>query len=98
MFEEEKIVRVFRVTVKKVIERLLEIQECPIEKFQELVIEKFDGYDYEGEEELIGFESWGDITTDGEYQLTIKINHENAYEFTLHIKNLDNKITIFNVL
>lgn len=98
MFEEERIVKVFRVTVKKVIERLLEIQECPIEKFQDLVVEKFDGYDYEGEEELVGFESWDDISTNGEYKLTIKINHEHAYEFTLHIKNQNNKITIFNVL
>ena len=98
MFEEERIVKVFRVTVKKVIERLLEIQECPIEKFRDSVIEKFDGYDYEGEEELIGFETWGDISANGKYQLTIKINHEHAYEFTLHIKNQNNKITIFNVL
>ena len=98
MFEEERIVKVFRVTVKKVIERLLEIQDCPLEKFQELVIEKFDGYDYEGEEDLTGFETWVDISKNGEYQLLIKINHEHAYEFTLHIKNQENKISILNVL
>jgi len=98
MFEEKRVVKVFRVTVKKVIERLLEIQECPVDKFKELVIEKFDGYDYEGEEELIGFESWGDITTDGEYRLKTKIDHEYAYEFTIHITNKDKKITVTNVL
>ncbi len=98
MFEEEKVVKVFRVTVKKIIERLLEIKECPIHQFQELVIEQFDGYDYEDIEELIGFESWGDISQNGEHKLNIKINHEHAYEFTLHIKNKDNQITIINVL
>ena len=98
MFEEEKTIRIFRVTVKKVIERLLEIQNCPFEEFQELVIEKFDGYDYEDIEELTGFETWEDISKNGEYQLNIKINHPHAYEFTLYIKNQDNKITIFNVL
>lgn len=98
MFEEERVVKVFRVTVKKVIDRLLEIQSCPIEEFQELVIEKFDGYDYEGEEELIGFETWGDISPNGEYELSIKINHEYAYEFTIHIQNKDKKITVINIL
>ena len=98
MFEEERVVKVFRVTVKKVIERLLEIQECPVEEFKELIIEKFDGYDYEGEEELVGFDSWADITQNGEHKLDIKINHDHAYEFTIHIKNKDNKITVINVL
>jgi len=98
MFEEQRIVKVFRITVKKIIERLLEIKECPIEEFQKLVQEKFDGYDYEGEEEIIGFDSWDDITQNGEYQLSVKVNHEYAYEFTLYIKNKDNKITVFNVL
>jgi hypothetical protein len=98
MLEEKKTVKVFRVTVKKVIERLLEIQDCPLEEFKELLIEKFDGYDYEGEEELSGFETWEDISINGEYHLQIKINHDYAYQFTLHIKNQDNKITIFNVL
>lgn len=98
MFEEERMIRVYRVTVKKVIERLLEIQECPIEEFQELVIEKFDGYDYEGEETLVGFESWNDISQEGEHQLNIKIDHENAYEFTIHLKSSNNLLTVFNVL
>jgi len=98
MFEEKKVLRVFRVTVKKVIERLLEIQNCQLEKFQELVIEKFDGYDYEDIEELTGFDTWEDISQNGEYQLKVKINHEHAYQFTLYIKNQDNFITIYNVL
>ncbi len=98
MFEEQRVVKVFRVTVKKVIERLLEIQDCPTEEFKEIVIEKFDGYDYEGEEELVGLDSWSDNPLDGDYSLPIKINHEHAYEFTLYVRVLENKATIINVL
>jgi hypothetical protein len=98
MFEEQRVVKVFRVTVKKIIERLLEIQDCPTEEFKELVIEKFDGYDYEGEEELIGLDTWSNNPLDGEYTLQVNINHEHAYEFTLYINVLNNKATVTNVL
>lgn len=98
MFEEKREIRVFRVTVKKVIERLLEIKDCPLKNFQKSVIEKFDGYDYEDIEELVGFDTWQDISNNGEYELKIKINHEHAYEFTLYLKNQDSLITIYNVL
>lgn len=98
MFEEQREMRVFRVTVKKVIERLLEIQESPIGEFKDLIIEQFDGYDYEDEEELVGFELWEDISQNGKYQLPIKINHKDAYEFTLFIETKDKKVTIYNVL
>ena len=98
MFEEQREVKVFRVTVKKVIQRLLEIKECEYTSFKEVVIEQFDGYDYEGEEELIGYDSWDDISQNGEYELPIKIDHEHAYEFTIYAKTEDGKVTIYNVL
>ena len=97
MFEEQE-VKVFRVTVKKVIQRLSTVKDCDVENFKDLVMEQFDGYNYEGEEELIGIESWADISLDGEYKLSIKIDHEDAYEFTLFIKVNEKKATIYNVL
>ena len=97
MFENEQI-KIFRVTLKEVIKRLSTIENCDISEFKDTIIEKFDGYNYEGEEELVGFESWDDISKDGEYQLNIRIDHENAYEFTLHTKIINGKATIFNVL
>ena len=97
MFEKEK-VKVFRVTVKKVIQRLSTVKDCDVENFKDLVMEQFDGYNYEGEEELIGIESWADISSDGEYKLSIKIDHEDAYEFTLFVKVENKKVTIYNVL
>lgn len=98
MFEEQRVVKVFRVTVKKVIQRLLEINECPFEEFEECVIEQFDGYDYEGEENLVGFTSWDNLDTDGKYQLSVKIDHFDAYEFTLFVEVKKKKVSIYNVL
>lgn len=98
MFEEERIVKVYRVTIKKIIERLLSLQEVDIENFQDEVIEQFDGYDYKDIEEVSGYERWPDLHNDGEYELNIKIDHEDAYEFTLYIKVKGNKVSVVNVL
>ena len=98
MFEEQQKVKVFRVTVKKVIQRLSGVKDCPVDKFKETIIEQFDGYDYEGEEEVVGLDSWGDITTNGKYELNAKVDHEDAYEFTLFIEVDDKKVTVYNVL
>ena len=97
MFDKQPI-KVFRVTLKEVIKRLSIIKECDISKFKEEILENFDGYNFDGEEELIGFESWGDISKDGKYQLNVKIDHENAYEFTIHTTVLNKKATVTNVL
>lgn len=97
-FEEEKVVKVYRVTVKKVIERLLSIQDCEYEKFIDEVKEQFDGYDYNDIEEIVGFENWDDISIDGNYELCVKIDHPYAYEFTLYVTTKENKISIYNVL
>jgi len=97
MFKKEEI-KVFRVVLKEVLKRLATIKNCPIEDFENIVQDKFDGYNYEGEEDLVGFENWGDISQNGAYQLNIKVNHDDAYEFTLHIKVIDYKVTVVNIL
>lgn len=98
MFEEERVVKVYRVTVKKIIERLLSLQEVDISEFQNEVIEQFEGYDYKDIEEVAGFDTWPDISDDGEYELGVKIDHEDAYEFTIFIKVEDLKVSVVNVL
>lgn len=98
MFEEERMVKVYRVTVKKIIERLLELQDIDCTEFAQEVEEQFDGYDYQDIEELVGFENWPDISIDGEYNLNVKIDHENAYEFTIYVVVKDKKISVTNVL
>ena len=98
MFEEIRRMKVYRVTVKKIIERLLELQDIEVEQFANEVLEQFDGYDYKDIEEVVGFESWGNISQDGEYQLNVKIDHEDAYEFTIYIITQNKKVSVTNVL
>lgn len=96
MFEEEKI-KVYAVTFKEVMKRLEEIKDVEVGDFKDAVIEAFDGYNYDGEEELTGHENWS-IEDDGKYELTIKVDHEDAYEFTLYVNVSNSKATIDNVL
>ena len=97
MFEKEE-PKIFIITLKKVIERLSAVKNCNIEDFKEIVIEQFDDYNYEGEENIQGIESWCDISKDGKYELLVGIDHEDAYEFTLYINVENKKATIYNVL
>jgi len=98
MFEEERVLRVYRITVKKIIERLLKLKDIACEDFKDEVIEQFDGYDYEDIEDVVGFESWEDISKDGKYQLMAKIDHEDAYEFSIMVEVKDAKVSVYNVL
>ena len=97
MFEEEQI-KVFRVTLKKVIERLSDIKDCEVSNLKDKIIEQFDGYNYEGEEDVVGMDSWCDISKDGKYELSAKIDHEDAYEFTIYIEVKDGLATVYNIL
>ena len=97
MFEKQPM-KIYTVTFKKVLDRLAEVKNCPIKDFKEKVIEQFDGYNYEGEEELLGLETWIDISSDAKYELTVKIDHKDAYEFTLYVNVFNSNATIYNVL
>ncbi|MEA3512312.1 MAG: hypothetical protein U9R37_01785 [Campylobacterota bacterium] len=97
MFEKKEI-RVFRITTKKIIERLMTIVDCDISVLKDEIVEQFDGYDYKDIEEVVGYENWSDISKDGNYELNAKINHEDAYEFTIYIEVKNNKATVYNVL
>ncbi len=98
MFEDQRMVKIYRVTVKKVMERLSELENVDIDNFKDEVIEQFDGYDFEDVEDLVGFDSWCDFSNDGEYELSVKIDHEDAYEFSIFIEVIDKKVTVKNVL
>ncbi len=98
MFDENDKIKVFRVTLKEIVKRLSTIKDCNVDNLKDKVIEKFDGYNYEGEEELKGFDTWEDISNDGDYTLLVQIDHEDAYEFTLYVKVTNAKATVYNVL
>jgi len=98
MFDDENTLPTFRKTLKQVVKDLETIIDSPLDEFQDTVIEKFERYSYEGEDEVVGFDSWGDITENGKYELEVGINHEYAYVFTLHITVKSGKVTVENVL
>jgi hypothetical protein len=94
----EQQIKVFKKILKVLIKELEEIKEIEIADFKDAVLDAFEGYNYEGEEEVIGFENWEDLSKDGSYELKVKIDHEDAYELTLFTTIKDGKITIYNVL
>jgi hypothetical protein len=98
MFEEENKLKIFTTTLRDVINNLSKIKDCSLENFKEEVEEAFDGYEYEDIDEITGYDSWGDISKNGKYELNIKIDHENAYELTMHTSVENNKATITNIL
>jgi len=98
MFEENQPRKIYVTTIKKVVQNLSGIKNCKLDDFKECVIENFDDYNYDGEDEVVGFDNWGDISSDGEYQLNVKVNHENAYEFTLYVTVKDSMVDVTNVL
>jgi len=97
MFEEQAPIKLFIKTTKQVIKELEEIQEVDLSKFKDSVEDAFDNYNVDGVEELVGFDNWNELK-DGSHELTIKIDHEDAYEFTIHTTVKDSKATVTNVL
>ena len=96
MFEEQ--IKVFRVTTKDVIKRLEALSNIDIDKLQDSIEECFDNYNVEGEEELIGQNSWCDFQNDGKYELNIAINYDGAYEFTVYVETKNKLCNVVNVL
>jgi len=97
MFEEEKPL-IPRMTLKQVIKNLEKLEAIDTEDFFEAVENAFNGYSYEGEDELVGQEKWPDLKQDGEYELPVRPDHEDAYELTLYVTCKDCKVTVTTVL
>lgn len=97
MFENGTI-GIFRKTLRQLIQEIEDIEKIELDKFKKALEDAFDGYNYEGEEEIVGFDTWCDIRKNGKYELNLKINHEDAYELSIFIINENGKITVTNVL
>jgi hypothetical protein len=95
---EEGMPKVARMTLYQVIKNLEKLEEIPAEEFLNAVETAFNGYNYEGEDELVGHETWPDLRTDGDYLLPIRPDHKDAYELTLHITCSGCRVTVTNVL
>ena len=98
MFEEKTPIKLFIKTTKQVIKELEDIKDIDINQFNDKVIEAFDNYNVDGIEDLIGFNNWPDLLSNDKHQLNIKVDHEDAYEFTIYTSIQNKKATITNVL
>ncbi len=96
--EEQQPIYTFKKTLKQLIEEMEAVKSVELNQFQDVLIDAFDGYNYEGEEEVVGFDKWCDISKDGDYEVNLKIDHEDAYELTIYITTKDKKVTVKNVL
>lgn len=90
--------KVMAMTLGRVIKNLEALETIDAENFFEAVEKAFNGYSYEGEDELVGNENWPDLTLDGEYELPIRPDHEEAYELTLYVACKNCKVSVTNVL
>ena len=90
-------IKLFVKTTKQIIKGLEDINDLEVSIFKDAVEDAFDNYNVDGIEELSGFDLWP-ILNDGDYKLNLKINHEDAYEFTIHTSIKNNKATVTNVL
>jgi len=95
--QEETPFKSFVKTTKQVIQELESIKQLEVSNFKDAVEEAFDRYNVDGIEDLVGFEAWPALE-DGDYQLLLKVDHEDAYEFTIHTTVQNNKATVTNVL
>jgi hypothetical protein len=95
---ETQPIKLFKKILKQLINDLEGIQNTKVEEFNDAVIDAFDGYHYEGEEDVVGIDKWPDLSKDGSYELTAKVNHEDAYELTIYITSNNGNISVTNVL
>ena len=97
MFEENAPLRPFKKTTKQVIKEVEELKDIEISKFNDAIENAFDRYNVDGVEDLVGFDAWPTLC-EGKHELNIKVDHEDAYEFTIYTTIENNKATVTNVL
>ena len=98
MFEENTPLKSFIKTTKQVIKELEDLKDIEISDFKDAVEDAFDRYNVDGIEDLVGFDTWEDISKNNKYELSIKVDHEDAYEFTIYTTVENQKATVTNVL
>jgi len=95
--QERTAIKSFVKTTKQVVQELEKINNVEVSKFKDAVEEAFDRYTVDGIEDLTGFDTWVQLN-DGKYELNLKVDHEDAYEFTIYTSIENSKATVTNVL
>ncbi|MFA7083184.1 MAG: hypothetical protein WC141_01475 [Arcobacteraceae bacterium] len=98
MFEESLDLTKFRTTLKKVIENIESLEDIELDGLKNEVEAAFENYDYDGEDTIKFCEKWESLENGKTYELCVGIDHEDAYELTVHMEVNSNKATVKNVL
>lgn len=98
MFEESLDLSKFRTTLKKVIENIESLEDIELEGLKDEVEAAFENYNYEGEDSIRFCEKWDNLEEGKTYELCVGIDHEDAYELTVHLEVKDDKANVIKVL
>jgi hypothetical protein len=98
MFEESLDLTKFRTTLKKVIENIESLEDIELEGLKDEIEAAFENYNYDGEDSIKFCEKWDNLEEGKTYELCVGIDHEDAYELTVHLEVKDDKANVIKVL
>lgn len=98
MFDETLDLTKFRTTLKKVIENIESLEEIELDGLKDEIEAAFENYNYDGEDSIKFCEQWENLENGKTYEVCVGIDHEDAYELTVHLEVNDNKATVLKVL
>lgn len=98
MFEETLDLTKFRTTLKKVIENIESLENIELDGLKDEIEAAFENYNYDGEDAIKFCEKWENLENGKTYEVCVGIDHEDAYELTVHLEVNENKATVLKVL
>lgn len=98
MFDETLDLTKFRTTLKKVIENIESLENIELDGLKDEIEAAFENYNYDGEDAIKFCEKWENLENGKTYEVCVGIDHEDAYELTVHLEVNENKATVLKVL
>ena len=98
MFDETLDLTKFRTTLKKVIENIESLENIELDGLKDEIEAAFENYNYDGEDSIKFCEKWENLENGKTYEVCVGIDHEDAYELTVHLEVNENKATVLKVL
>jgi hypothetical protein len=98
MFDETLDLTKFRTTLKKVIENIESLENIELDGLKDEIEAAFENYNYDGEDAIKFCEKWDSLENGKTYEVCVGIDHEDAYELTVHLRVEDNKANVLKVL
>ncbi|MFA6789255.1 MAG: hypothetical protein WC149_03925 [Arcobacteraceae bacterium] len=98
MFDDTLDLTKFRTTLKKVIENIESLENIELDGLKDEIEAAFENYNYDGEDAITFCEKWENLENGKTYEVCVGIDHEDAYELTVHLEVNENKATVLKVL